>query len=77
MVRTQVYMTEKERTGLGALVETTGKKQAQLIREAVDQMLDKVSEHRRASVLSSAAGIWQNRTDLPDFKDLRQSWNRS
>ena len=77
MVRTQIYLTEEERTGLDALVEATGKKQAQLIREAVDRMLDTVSERRRASVLSSAAGMWRDRSDLPDFNAVRQSWDRS
>ena len=57
MVRTQIYLTEEERTGLGALVEATGKKQAELIREAIDQLLDTVSDGRRASVLNRAAGI--------------------
>ncbi len=77
MVRTQIYLTEEERTGLGALVEATGKKQAELIREAIDRLLDTVSDRRRASVLNSAAGMWRNRSDLPDFKATRQSWDRS
>lgn len=76
MVRTQIYLTEEERAGLSALVETTGKKQAQLIREAVDRMLDTVSDRRRASVLNSAAGMWRDRSDLPDFNAVRQSWDR-
>ena len=77
MVRTQIYLTEEERTGLGALVEATGKKQSQLIREAIDRLLDTVSEGRRDSVLSTAAGMWRDRSDLPDFKTTRQSWDRS
>jgi Arc/MetJ-type ribon-helix-helix transcriptional regulator len=77
MVRTQIYLTEEERTGLGALVEATGKKQAELIREAIDRLLDTTSERRRASVLNRAAGMWRNRSDLSDFKATRQSWDRS
>jgi len=77
MVRTQIYLTEEERTGLGTLVEATGKKQAQLIREAIDRLLDTASERRRDSVLNSAAGMWRNRGDLPNFKATRQSWDRS
>ncbi len=77
MVRTQIYLTEEERTGLGALVEATGKKQAQLIRDAIDRLLDTVSEGRRASVMSNAAGMWRVRSDLPDFEAACQSWDRS
>jgi hypothetical protein len=77
MVRTQVYLTEEERAGLGALGEAMGKKQAQLIREAIDHFLDAASDHRRASVLNSAAGMWRDRCDLPDFHTTRQSWDRS
>lgn len=77
MVRTQIYLTEEERTGLGALVEATGKKQAQLIREAIDRLLDTTSDRRRASVLNNAIGMWQDRSDLPDFSAARQSWDRS
>ena len=76
MVRTQIYLTEEERKGLGMLVEATGKKQAELIREAIDQLLDTASERRRASVLERAAGMWRTRDDLPDLQAVRQSWDR-
>jgi predicted DNA-binding protein len=77
MVRTQIYLTEEERAGLGALVEATGKKQSELIREAIDRLLDTTSDRYRASALDRAAGMWRNRSDLPDFKATRQSWDRS
>lgn len=77
MVRTQIYLTEEERSGLGALGEATGKKQAQLIREAIDRLLDAASDRRRASVLNSAAGMWRDRCDLPDCHTTRQSWDRA
>jgi hypothetical protein len=40
MLRTQIYLTEKERSGLSRMKAATGKKQSELIREAVDRLLD-------------------------------------
>ena len=76
MVRTQVYLTKKERDELAALADKTGKKQSLLIREAVDMLIEQSSKHRRLAVLRKAAGMWKDRTDLPDFGALRAEWDR-
>ena len=77
MVRPQIYLTEEERGSLSALAKATGKKQAELIREAVDQFVELTSGSRRETVLNQAAGIWRERKDLPDFAEIRQSLDRS
>lgn len=77
MVRTQVYLTEEERRGLNNLAESTGKKQAELIREAVDRLLESASGRRRDAILRDAAGIWRDRRDRPDFSTIRRSWDRN
>ena len=76
MVRTQIYLTEEEKAGLGVLAKTTGKKQAELIREAVDHFIDSASGQRRDAVLDQAAGMWRDREELPDFDAARSSWDR-
>jgi hypothetical protein len=77
MVRTQIYLTEHQRDELAAIAETSGKKQSELIREAVDQLIDQAGSSRRDVVLRQAAGLWKDRTDLPDFKALRAEWDRN
>ncbi len=76
MVRTQIYLTDEERNALAAMARATGKKQSELIREAVDQMIERSDVNRRRDVLTRAAGLWKDRDDLPDFRQLRQQWDR-
>ena len=77
MVRTQIYLTERQRDELAAIAKSAGKKQSELIREAVDRLIDQTGSSRRETVLREAAGIWKNRKDLPDFKATRAEWDRS
>jgi hypothetical protein len=77
MIRTQIYLTKRQRDKLAAIAKTAGKKQSELIREAVDRLIDQASRSRREAVLREAAGIWKDRTDLPDFKATRAEWDRN
>ena len=76
MVRTQVYLTKCEREALAALSEVTGKKQSELIRQAVDSLIEQSAAKRREAVLQRAAGMWKDRDDLPDFTAIRTNWDR-
>ncbi|MFZ1983672.1 MAG: ribbon-helix-helix domain-containing protein [Desulfatitalea sp.] len=76
MVRTQIYLTDKQRAELAVLSKNLGKKQSEIIREAVDRLIDQVGHSRKGTVLQEAAGIWKNRKDLPDFRAVRSEWDR-
>ncbi len=76
MVRTQIYLTEGERDGLNAVAKSTGKKQSELVREAVDRFLAATRGTCRQAILDEAAGMWRSRSDLPDFAAGRRSWER-
>jgi hypothetical protein len=77
MVRTQIYLTERQRDELAAIAKMAGKKQSELIREAIDRLIDQTGCGRREAVLREVAGIWRDRTDLPDFKAMRAEWDRN
>jgi hypothetical protein len=77
MVRTQIYLTERQRAELAAIAKATGKKQSELIREAVDRLIDNAGSIRRETVLREASGIWKDRADLHDFKATRNEWDRN
>lgn len=76
MVRTQIYLTEDERKGLDRVSKATGRKQSELIREAVDKFLTLAEGDCREAALNEATGLWRQRRDLPDFDSIRRSWDR-
>jgi hypothetical protein len=76
MVRTQIYLTEKEQKALQSLSRRTGKKQSELIREAIDAFIIRFSKQERSEQLQKAKGMWKDRNDLPDLIELRREWDR-
>ncbi len=76
MIRTQVYLTERHRLKLSIIAKNTGKKQSEIIREAIDRLIDQSDQNQKQTVLKEAAGIWKNRDDLPDFRAMRSEWDR-
>lgn len=77
MVRTQIYITDRERQGLRGLAKATGKTQSELIRVAIDRFLAASLPGERLALLRQGRGLWKAREDLPDFGELRRSWDRS
>jgi len=76
MIRTQIYLTDRQRSKLSAIAKNTGKKQSEIIREAIDRLIDQSNQNQKQAVLREAAGIWKNRDDLPDFRTMRSEWDR-
>ena len=74
--RTQIYLTERQRGELATMARQAGKKQSELIREAVDRFLDQSGPGWREAALCQAAGMWRDRADLRDLASLRTEWDR-
>jgi hypothetical protein len=76
MVRTQVYLTENQRNELARIAQALGKKQSEIIREGIDLVIERSRRNCRENALREAAGMWKDRTDLPDFEKMRKEWDR-
>lgn len=76
MIRTQIYLTDKQRAELAAIAKNMGKKQSEIIREAIDRLIDQTNQNNKKTALRKAAGIWKDRDDLPDFRAIRSEWDR-
>ncbi len=75
MIRTQIYLTKDEHQGVAQLAKASGKKQSEVIREAIDEFLGKLGPQDKLSKVRKAKGIWKNRKDL-DLRAMRESFDR-
>src|SRR5580692_2962344 len=76
MVRTKIYLTTRAYEGIRRIARRTAMTQSEVIRGAVDHWLAHSGRKGREQVLESVAGIWRNRTDLPDLSALRRGADR-
>jgi Arc/MetJ-type ribon-helix-helix transcriptional regulator len=77
MVRTQVYLTEKQDRGLKSLAESSGRRQSELIRDAIDRLLAENRPKDWKEALEAVRGMWADRDDLDElYADLRTDWER-
>lgn len=72
VIRKQVYITEEQAQALALQAEETDRSQSELIREAIDRILADRERERRSATLRATAGLWSDRTDLPDWSSLRR-----
>ncbi len=78
MIRTQIYLTDKQRSELAIIAKNLGKTQSEIIRDAIDHLINinQADQNKKKIALQKAAGIWKNRTDLTDFRAMRSEWDR-
>jgi hypothetical protein len=80
MVRTQIYLDERQKEALDRLSAERGVPVAELIRSAVDQMLTQERErkHDLELVLTQTFGMWRGRREITkDFaRRTRRDWEK-
>lgn len=64
MVRTQVYLTHDQDRGLKQLAAGSGRKQSELIREAIEGYLAERKPKDWREALEEVRGMWADRNDL-------------
>ena len=65
MRRTQVYLDDRQATKLRAAARATQRTVSAIIREAIDEKLERPSDAKEFDLaLAHAAGIWAGRDDL-------------
>jgi Arc/MetJ-type ribon-helix-helix transcriptional regulator len=75
MTRTQIYLTPAEAQGVSRVASTTGRNQSEVIREAIDQYLQRLGPQDRLARLRSANGIWKDQEGV-DLAQSRSEFDR-
>lgn len=72
MIRTQIYLTEEEKAQLEIIALTRGVKQSELIREAVDELIEKYTPSQRLTRIKQARGLWKIERTFPPYATFAQ-----
>ena len=81
MVRTQLYLEQKDLDILRLQARQTGETISELVRRAIRERYSGDAERRKAA-MRAIVGMWKDRTDLPDtetyIRQLRKDtrWKR-
>jgi predicted DNA-binding protein len=75
MLRTQIYLTQTEARGLARLAATTGRKKSEIIRDAVDEYLQRLGPQDNLRRLREGRGIWSDREDI-NPREIREEFDR-
>ena len=77
MVRTQIYLTDEQKRQLARLAAASGRKQSEMIREAIDGYLAEREPKDWREAFEAVRGMWADRDDLDTFvSDLRAEWEQ-
>ncbi|MFT5143539.1 MAG: hypothetical protein ACI80V_002870 [Rhodothermales bacterium] len=71
MIRKQIYVTPEQDRLLAIRAMQLGCTQSEVIRMAIQNVADTYSLEAKEQVLKDVAGVWKDRTDLPDFDAMR------
>lgn len=79
MQRTQIYLLESQQSLLTSLAQSQGVTKSDLIRRAVELFLStqKSDVIERKNRIMGFAGMWADRDDTPNVRDLRDNADRT
>lgn len=73
----QLTLTEAETRAIRDLSESVGQSPEAILHAAIEQFLAQHRAPNRLQALRAARGIWSDREDLPDARELRGEWDRA
>ena len=84
LARMLIELSDEIHDALSRLAEIRGQSEREIIEDALEHYVAETAAHddvitdaiERAAILEASAGMWKDRTDLPDVRDLRDGWEK-
>ena len=76
MTTATIELSEIESEALDALARSSGKSRETLLREGLELLLARSKPSDWREKLRSIEGVWRDRDDLPDFRKIREEFDR-
>jgi len=73
MVKKSVSLSEKENEALKALALKLGKREGEILKEALERFINEAQKEMKLENLLASRGMWKSRKDIPDLRELRKS----
>ncbi len=78
MTTAQIVLTDLQMDALHKLSAKTGRAEDELLQEAVNKLIGEAKGDKQnwLQSLRKTKGIWKDRDDLPDFRQMRKEFDR-
>jgi hypothetical protein len=76
MTRAEVLLTDEEAAAIKRIAAQSARKEEDVIHFAIELLIGQRSTKPKLDSLRAARGIWQDRTDLPDARQMRAKFDR-
>lgn len=71
----QLLLSPADSAAVRQLAQRTGKPEAELLHEAVAQLMQQAALENWQAALRRVEGMWADHPDPPDTRELRAGWN--
>ncbi len=72
----QLTLTDDEVRAIHDLSASVGQSPETILHAAIEQFLARHRQQNRLEAMRAARGIWSDRDDVPDLRELRDEWER-
>ena len=76
MTRTEITLSDEEAAAIRKIAGQTARKEEDVIHFAIGMLIGQGSPASKLERLRAARGLWRERVDVPDLREMRSAFDR-